>query len=53
MPDGRWVLLEQDTCKAKMICLNYRAHSDGAIVGLSFVGVSQRVASRIVAAVHV
>jgi hypothetical protein len=53
MPTGRWLLLEHDICKAEMVCLDYRAHSDGAVVDLSFVGVSQRDASRIVAGVHV
>jgi hypothetical protein len=53
MPTGRWLLLEHDTCKAGMACLDYRAHSDGAVVDLSFVGVSQHDASRILPGVHV
>lgn len=53
MPTGRWLLLEHDTCKAGVICLDYRGHSDGAVVDLSFVAVSQHDASRIVAGVHV
>jgi hypothetical protein len=53
MPDGRWLLLEHYTCKAEMVCLDYRAHSDGGVIDLSFVGVSRRDASRIVAGVHV
>lgn len=53
MPDGRWLLLEHYTCKAEMVCLDYRAHSDSGVIDLSFVGVSRRDASRIVAGVHV
>jgi hypothetical protein len=53
MPNGRWLLLEHGTCKAGMVCLDYRAHSDGAVVDLSFVGVSKRDASRVLSGVQV
>ncbi len=53
MPNGRWLLQKRSTCFFGSLCLDYRAHSDGAVVELSFVGLSQGEASWVVSGVHV
>lgn len=53
MPEGQWVLVEHDTCTGNLPCLEYHAHSGSAVVDLSFVGLTQREASWVVAGVHI
>jgi hypothetical protein len=56
-PDGRWVLLDRETCKFPLIgdvpCLTYHAQANGDAVSLLTVGLSDSDAGRVVAGISV